>query len=414
MCSDNGTTDEESNMNGIEPGTNVERLTSQDLKEVDRKVLVLEDNPDDADLLCRELEKAGPRFVCKVSKTREEFEEALRRFNPDIILCDYSLPSIDAVTAFRITQEIASHIPFIIVSGVIGEEAAVELIKDGVTDFVAKSKLFTLPIKIGRALKDAEDRKEKIINAQRLETQAAELMIANRKLQLFVHISSHDLQEPLRKLQIAASRIDEADCNAISANGKEQFKRMRDAAQSMQTLIEDILRYAGTTDADAGMADADLRTIVAEVVAEFAESIEAKQGLVDTAELSHAAVIPFHFRQVIRNLMSNSLKFADPQRPPHIVIKSTSLAVDETNSRGLIPGKEYCQLTVSDNGIGFEEAYNEKIFEVFQRLHGKEQYEGTGIGLAIVRKIVEGAHGIVTARGSIGNGARFDIYLPSH
>jgi signal transduction histidine kinase/CheY-like chemotaxis protein len=146
------------------------------------KILVLEDNQNDADLVHRELKKSGLSFTSEIIKTREEFEHALQNFNPDIILSDYSLPSFDAGAAFRIKQNKFPHIPFIIVSGIIGEENAVELIKSGVTDYAPKNKLFTLSQKINRALKEAEERKEKKNIAEKLQIQTAELIIANKEL----------------------------------------------------------------------------------------------------------------------------------------------------------------------------------------------------------------------------------------
>ena len=381
---------------------------------IDLKILILEDNKNDADLLDRELKKSGLCFISIIITTREEFEDALENFHPDIILSDYSLPAFDAVTAFGIKQNKHPHIPFIIVSGIIGEENAVELIKNGVTDYAPKNKLFTLSSKIERALKDAEERKEKIIITERLRMQAAELTIANKELQLFVHISSHDLQEPLRKLQIAASRIEGEDYNTISANGKEQFKRMKDAAQSMQTLIEDILTYSGANKEQPKVDDTDLTMIIRDVASEFKDIMYEKNATINTEEICEVNVVPFHFRQLIRNLMSNALKFSDPHRPLHIVIKSNNITASKLNTTNLIPGKEYCHISFADNGIGFEPAYNEKIFEVFQRLHGKEQYEGTGMGLAIVKKIVENQNGVITATGILHKGATFNIYIPSH
>lgn len=148
----------------------------------DPKILILEDNQSDADLLLRELKKSGLRFTSEIVQTRLAFEYALQNFNPDIILSDYSLPSFDAITAFRIKQSKYPHIPFIIVSGIIGEENVVELIKSGVTDYASKNTLVTLSAKISRALNDSIVRKEKIIIDDRLKTQAAELIIANKEL----------------------------------------------------------------------------------------------------------------------------------------------------------------------------------------------------------------------------------------
>ena len=146
------------------------------------KILIVEDNEADADLLKRELKKSGLSFTAELVQTRAAYEQALENFNPNLILSDHSLPSFDAVTAFRIKQNKSPHIPFIIVSGIIGEENAVELIKNGVTDYAPKDKLFTLPQKISRALKDNEERKEKIIIAEKLKVEAAALIIANKEL----------------------------------------------------------------------------------------------------------------------------------------------------------------------------------------------------------------------------------------
>ncbi|MBC7653813.1 MAG: PAS domain S-box protein [Oligoflexus sp.] len=148
----------------------------------DFKILILEDNQHDANLLTRELKKAGLCFTFEIVQTRAKFEYALQHFNPDLILSDYSLPSFDAATAFKIKQNKFPHIPFIIVSGIIGEENAVELIKNGVTDYASKDKLFSLILKIKRALKDAEERKEKEIIAEKLKEQTAALIIANNEL----------------------------------------------------------------------------------------------------------------------------------------------------------------------------------------------------------------------------------------
>ena len=256
--------------------------------------------------------------------------------------------------------------------------------------------------------------KELAYQNEEKEKRAKELSAANKELELFVHISSHDLQEPLRKLQIAASRIEGLDYENISENGKEQFRRMKNAAQSMQTLIEDILTYSNADNYEQTPERTNLNIIIAEVINEFKEIIEEKQATINITELFEVKIVPFHFRQLIRNLIGNALKFSHPERLPRILIRSNDVTYSKENLLHLIPGKEYCHISIADNGIGFEPQYNEKIFEVFQRLHGKERYQGTGIGLAIVKKIVESQHGFITATGTLNHGATFDIYIPTH
>ncbi len=158
-------------------------------------ILILEDNENDADLFCRELKKSGMDFKVRIVQTRKDFEQALYDDAPDLILSDYALPSFDAVTAFRIVQQQHSHIPFIIISGIIGEENAVELIKEGVTDYISKQKLFTLSTKISRALKDVEQRKEKNAISERLRIQTAELSVLNKELELRVANRTRALAE---------------------------------------------------------------------------------------------------------------------------------------------------------------------------------------------------------------------------
>jgi two-component system CheB/CheR fusion protein len=149
------------------------------------------------------------------------------------------------------------------------------------------------------------------------------------------------------------------------------------------------------------------------VIGELKEAIQEKHATIDITELGAANVIVFQFRQLMHNLISNALKFSIPDIPPHIIIKSRLVRGSKLNNENLLPKKNYCHISVSDNGIGFDPQYRERIFEVFQRLHGKNKYNGTGIGLAIVKKIVENHNGIVTATSELKHGASFDIYIPA-
>jgi signal transduction histidine kinase len=180
----------------------------------------------------------------------------------------------------------------------------------------------------------------------------------------------------------------------------------------MRQLIEDLLVYSRTNIAERKFEKIDLNTIIEEVKAELKENIEEKHAIIEATEMCEMDVIPFQFRQLMHNLLRNALKFSSPKRTPHIIIKSKIVKGAKLNNAKLVGTKSYCHISVTDNGIGFEPEYKERIFEVFQKLHNREKYEGTGIGLAVVKKIVENHNGIVTATGRLNKGARFDIYIP--
>ncbi|TCN58645.1 PAS domain S-box protein [Flavobacterium circumlabens] len=245
-----------------------------------------------------------------------------------------------------------------------------------------------------------------------LEKNNIDLEKMNKELQSFAYISSHDLQEPLRKIQTFATQIIERESENLSEIGKDKFQRMQNAAQRMQTLINDLLSYSRTSTLERVFEKTDLSEIINEVKEDLREELEQKNATIDIIEGCELGVIPFQFRQLIYNLVSNSIKFSKPEIAPVIKIKCTIDKGKNFNYEALSDNKEYCHISISDNGIGFDQQYNTKIFEVFQRLHGRELYNGTGIGLAIVKKIAENHNGFITAQGKPNEGASFDIYIP--
>jgi DNA-binding NtrC family response regulator len=197
------------------------------------KIIILEDNPSDADLLERELKKNGIRFISEIVHTRESFENALDNFYPDIILSDYSLPSFDGVTAFNIKQEKSPDVPFIIVSGTIGEERSIELIKSGITDYALKDKLFSLTPKISRALKDAEERKEKKITDGELKAQY-------EKLLKIAFLQSHQVRVPIANI-LGLFNLFEFDNPSDPINGKV-LNMLKLVAESLDKTIHEIVQ----------------------------------------------------------------------------------------------------------------------------------------------------------------------------
>lgn len=400
------------------------------------KILIIEDNVIDADLLIRQLTKSGMSFISEVVDNRKAFEKSFELFGPDIILSDYSLPAFDAVTAFEMVKQSNLKIPFIIVSGTIGEENAVKLIKLGVTDFSSKENLPGLPQKVDRALKEAAEKQENEQLLEQLKIQTAALLLANQELEIqnaekekkavelynankellaFTFISSHDLQEPLRKIQVFISILTEREAKKMSVSGKNNLERIAVAATRMRQLIEDLLNFSRVSSSEQQFETSDLSAIIEEVKDELTEEIRSKDAVIKIIDLVPVKIVEFQFRQLIYNLVSNALKFSIAGSVPQIIIKSEILSNTDFNLLNLNykGGKyDFWHLSIQDNGIGFEKEYNEMIFVIFKRLHQSEQYPGTGIGLAIVKKIVENHNGIVTAEGKLNEGSVFNIYIP--
>jgi light-regulated signal transduction histidine kinase (bacteriophytochrome) len=248
-------------------------------------------------------------------------------------------------------------------------------------------------------------------NAEEINSKNKELELMNQELASFAYVSSHDLQEPLRKIQTFSSRIVETE-PGLSDKGKDYFSRMQNAAFRMQTLIEDLLAYSRTNTSEKKFETVDLNKVVADVKNDFKERIEEKHATVEVDELPTMEVIVFQFRQLLTNILSNALKFSKPDVAPKIEIHYESAKASKLNVPELDPKKNYHYFRVTDNGIGFDPEHKHKIFEVFQRLHGRSEYSGTGIGLAICKKIVENHGGFVQAIGEPGKGATFNIYIP--
>jgi PAS domain S-box-containing protein len=258
--------------------------------------------------------------------------------------------------------------------------------------------------------KKAEDELRE--NAMELEEKNEELEKMNQELSSFAYVSSHDLQEPLRKIQTFSTRILELDAHCLSDKGKDYFHRIETAASRMRLLIDDLLVYSRATFTERTFILTDLNKLISEIKDEFSEVIEEKKAILEIHSLPELPVIPFQIHQLISNILSNSLKFSKPGTVPHIIIKADVVEGKKIQSMGADPGKKYHHISVSDNGIGFQPEYKARIFEIFQRLHSKDQYMGTGIGLAICKKIVENHNGFISADGEENAGAVFHIYLP--
>jgi len=237
-----------------------------------------------------------------------------------------------------------------------------------------------------------------------------ELERSNRELQDFAFVASHDLQEPLRKIQAFGDRLRTVQGEKFDEQGRDYLNRMNNAAERMHTLINDLLTFSRVTTKAQPFESTDLSRIAKDVINDLETTIEQSGGKVTVAELPTIDADAFQMRQLMQNLIANALKFKKADTKPTVEVSSevvdTSLSENEDNGGHLV------SISVKDNGIGFDEKYLDRIFTPFQRLHGRNEYEGTGIGLAVCRKIAERHGGTLTAKSTPGEGSTFIATLP--
>jgi light-regulated signal transduction histidine kinase (bacteriophytochrome) len=239
---------------------------------------------------------------------------------------------------------------------------------------------------------------------------ADELQRSNRELEQFASVASHDLQEPLRKIQAFGDRLQGRYRAELGADGQDYLDRMLSSAARMRKLIDDLLEYSRVTTKAQPFAPVNLGQVVQEVAVDLETRLQQTGGRLEVSDLPVVRGSPLQMRQLFQNLIGDALKFHRPDEPPIVRVSSHTVAGEDNGGPGT--GGLRCEIVVEDNGIGFEPEYGERIFDLFQRLHGRHEYEGTGIGLAICRKIVDRHNGQITAESSPGKGARFLVTLP--
>ncbi|WP_333600571.1 sensor histidine kinase [Flavobacterium sp.] len=252
---------------------------------------------------------------------------------------------------------------------------------------------------------------EEVLASLSLEQQNIELEASNKELLAFNYVASHDLQEPLRKIQTFVSRLSDKEYQNLTDNGKDYMDRINSSVERMRILIDDLLQYSRATKTEKAFETINLNDLLENAKFDLAQSIEEKKAVIHSETLPTMTVIPFQIQQLFVNLIGNSLKYSKENVAPEIKISFERVTAQDED---LIPKNtkdKFSKITFEDNGIGFEQEYAEKIFILFNRLHNKNEYVGTGIGLAICKKIVENHKGFIFAKGEPNEGAVFTIYL---
>ncbi len=254
---------------------------------------------------------------------------------------------------------------------------------------------------------DIDERKR---TEDQLRSSTAMLVQSNRELEDFAAVASHDLQEPLRKVQSFVGYLRDEQSAGLNAEGRDYLDRIQNAATRMATLVSDLLAFSRISSKGKPFIPVDLNEVIAGVVSDLEARLAQTRGRVEILDLPTVASDAIQMRQLLQNLIGNALKFHRKDEAP--IVRVSAEIIDSPDANGRAQPGGTCRISVADNGIGFDEKYLDRVFTIFQRLHGRGDYEGTGIGLAICRKIVERHGGSITARSKPGQGATFIVTMP--
>jgi two-component system sensor histidine kinase/response regulator len=386
------------------------------------KILLVDDNPDNLKALEVVLRGLDAELI-KVTNGNDALKATLHH-DFALALLDVQMPEMDGYELANIlkTEERTENLPFIFISAVYTDHHNISKgYTKGAYNFFAKPfDPETLIRSVDLFLEKYRGAEEQAMlhnkleeRAEEIEKKNCELERMNTELQSFVYVASHDLQEPLRKIHTYTDIILGRERALLSDVTKDYVTRIQTSVTRGQLLINDLLMYSKTNNVEQIFQVADLHEMLKSVEDDFNELLNKKNGKITVTHLPKLRVIPFQIRQVFQNLISNAIKYSSPDRDLIIDITCETLRGAEIKESGLSTHETYCHIAIRDNGIGFESQYKEKIFEMFQRLHGRSEYSGTGIGLALVKKILDNHKGAITASSVVGKGSTFNIYLPT-
>jgi signal transduction histidine kinase len=361
-------------------------------------VLILEDRPADAALMLHELRRAGFDPVWQRVETEADYLAHLHA-GLDVILADYALPQFDALRALQLLQERGWDTPFLIVSGNIGEDRAVAAMKQGAADYLLKDRLARLGPAVARAIREAAERSARRQAEVEVTHQAAALRQANAELQQFVHVVAHDLQEPLRVVSTYVQMLAQEYQGKLDAEADTFIGYVVEGTGRMQAMLHALATLSGVESQAHPFAVTDSTAVLTAALAALRIAIAESGATVTHDPLPMVQADASQLEQVFQNVVGNALKFRGPASPQiHVTAQAQ--------------GQQWV-FAVRDNGIGIASQHTEQIFDVFRRLHTRERYPGTGMGLAICKKIVERHGGRIWVESELGQGTTFYFTLPA-
>lgn len=406
-----------------------------------QKILIVDDREDNLFSLETVLEPGGYHLV-KANSGSQALKILLKEVDFALILMDVKMPSLNGfeTAALIYEREKLKHIPIIFITGnSYGEDNIFKGYRSGAVDYIYKpvnpdilrakvaafidlfeknqklrvqeQKLRAMNQMLQNEIKERKASEETVMDLNRqLLDNIARLEAVNKDLDNFTFMASHDLQEPLRKIQTFSDLLHIKYKDVLDQDALMHISRIQKSANRMQTLIKDILDFSKLKSQKKDFVYSDLNLLLNEVATEMQSSIQDKNARLEIDNLPSLVINPRLVRTLFHNLISNALKYSKKDETPVIRIHA------ETNGQHLLDGdnnrKKYCQIHVRDNGLGFEQKYSEQIFDMFRRLHTGPEFEGTGIGLTLCKKIVTLHNGFISANSRVNEGSTFIVSLP--
>jgi signal transduction histidine kinase len=400
-----------------------------------KKILLVDDRPDNLLSMESILEPIGYDLV-KAGSGREALKILLTDFDFALILMDVKMPNLNGfeIAELIYEREKLRHIPIVfITANNYGEENMFKGYRTGAVDYIYKpinpellkakvsvfvdlytknhqlmaheQKLIAINKNLENEINERKMSEEQVkqLNKQLLDN-IDHLEAANKDLDRFAFMSSHDLQEPLRKIRTFNDLLYSKYKDVLDDEAIKYIGRIQKAAERMQTLIKDILEFSKISNDKNRFINTDLKLVVEDVLSDMEPALIEKNATINLKALPSLDVNPGLMRPLFSNLIGNALKYSKKNTNPVV-----NIYAEEPNG---MPGKKFWRIYVEDNGIGFDQKYGEQIFEMFVRLHGNSEYEGTGIGLALCKQIVEKHNGFISALSKENDGSTFIISLP--